>query len=115
LAALFILSVGILAVLQLFSTSLRTVDKADKHSRATAIARSLMEEAYAIDKIEDINGTFDFGDGFAASRSTELLSSEKLEITDRELSLYEIRVVVTWPPGGLLELTGEKTIYEEPR
>ncbi len=114
LAAMFILGVGILAVLQLFSVSLRTVDKADHHSRASALARSLLEEAYAIDKIEDIEGSFDLGDGFNANRYTELLSTEELEISERELSLYEIRVVVQWPPNGLVELSGKKAVYEKP-
>jgi len=114
IAALFILSVGILAVTQLFSTSLRSVERGDRHSRAAAYARSLLEEAYAIQDIEDVDGTFKLKDGFEATRTAQELSTEELELSGRKVSLYEVRVVVTWPPNGRFELAGKKTLYEKP-
>lgn len=115
IVALFILSVGILALAQLFSTSLRSVERSDRHSRADAYARSLLEEAYAMQDIQDVDGTFDLKDGFKATRSAQELSTEELDVSDRKVSLYEIRVVITWPPNGHLELAGKKTVYEKPK
>jgi general secretion pathway protein I len=114
IAALFILSVGILALTQLFSTSLRSVERSDRHSRASVYARSLLEEAYTIPDIEDVGGTFDLKDGFRATRTAQELSTEELDVSDRKVSLYEVRVVVVWPPNGHLELAGKKMVYEKP-
>jgi hypothetical protein len=38
----------------------------------------------------------------------------ELETSGRELALYDVLVVVTWPPDGYLELLGKKTVYERP-
>jgi prepilin-type N-terminal cleavage/methylation domain-containing protein len=114
IAALFILSVGVLAVAQLLSGTLRTVQRADRHSRASAYARALMEEAYATEDLEEREDSFDLTDGFQATRDVRLLSSEELEISGRVVSLYEIEVKVTWPTNGVVKLTGKKLVYEKP-
>jgi hypothetical protein len=121
--ALAILSVGLVAVVQLFSQSLRSTKKSEGYSLGLVYARSLLEEAYAARDVEGLEGSFDLGEGFTASRT--LTPSATLEGGEARqgkslgesapvvMRLYDVRVTVSWPPGGMLELTGKKAVYEE--
>jgi prepilin-type N-terminal cleavage/methylation domain-containing protein len=123
LVALAILSVGLVAVVQLFSQSLRSTKKSENYSLALVYASSLLEEAYAVPDIEDLEGTFDLGEGFSARRTFtpagtleggEQRQGRSLgESAPVVMRLYEVRVTVSWPPAGRLELAGKKAVHEE--
>jgi len=114
IAALFILSVGILAIAQLFSINLRSIGRSDRQSLASAYAHSLLEEAYASEGIDGLEGTYQLESGFEAARTVQQISAEELENSEGAVSVYEIRVVIVWPPKGHLELAGKKMVYEIP-
>lgn len=122
IVALVILSVGVVALVDLFSSSLRTVRKSEDYSRALLHARALLDEAYASSDIEGLDGFIEFEDGMSAERTAALVSTveggESVTETSLgnpapvEVSIYEIRVRVSWPPSGSLELSGTKAVYE---
>lgn len=108
IVAIAILGIGIVGVLQLFSGSLRTVKKAEEHSIALNHARSLLDEAYAMADVREAEDNFDLPGGFKAERTVRHVSS------DKDASLYEIRVAVSWPYGKV-ELRGTRAFNEKTR
>ena len=101
---LAVLGIGLTALMQLYSASLRTVKKAEDHTIATIQARSLLEEAIASPYPADMNGTFDLAGGLRATRtvSTVFESEQTVE--------YEFKVRVEFGRGESMELTGNKTV-----
>ena len=117
LVALAILGIAIVTLMQLFSNSLRTTKKSSDYTVGLIHARSLMDEAYALPTIDDVEGTFDFDDGYTATRElTEIAPTESQEaenpgLENTAFKLYEITVTVKWPPSGSIVLKGTRVIY----
>ena len=116
--ALAILGVGVLSLIQLFSGSLRTTKKSEDYSKALIYARSLMEEAYSMPDLTEVPGAFDLEEGFRATRTVSLLSSEE------ETTFYEISVTIRATGGhrpggtaphdtGIVTLGGIRAVYEK--
>ena len=127
IAALAILSVAIVALIELYSASLRTTGKSYMHTVGTVYARSMMEEALSgtdMDSLLEVD--VELGDGFKGSRSAEVVPEEELALspitseegTETELipmsagTTYLITVTVSWPPSGGTTLRAYKTVYE---
>ena len=115
--ALALLGIALVAIIQLFSISLRSTRKSTNYTTALIHARTLMQEAYALPRIEDIPVTLEFEDGFTAVR--ELGSARPTGAgTDQEAqegpsaNVYEITVTVNWPPEGSFVLRGTRVIEE---
>jgi hypothetical protein len=98
---------AIVALMQLFSGSLRTIGKAEDYSKALIFARGLLDEAYSKSSPEDISKTSEFDAKFRA----EVVANPV--IIEDEATLYEIRVTVSWPTSGKLELTGKRVFHEQ--
>jgi len=119
LVALAIMGIAIVMLMQLFSNSLRQTKRSADYTLGLIHARSLMDEAYALPSLEDVEGTFDFGDGYTATREvTEVPAalgkkSETPGLGNESFKLYEITVTVKWPPSGSTVLTGTRVIYGE--
>lgn len=106
MVSITILGIALVALFQLFSMNLRSVKKSEDYSRALIHARSIMDEAYAQPHPADGSESFDFEDGFKGYRTISLKSSEE------KIRIYEIIVIVSWPPSGTLELNGLRTFNE---
>lgn len=89
MAALAILSVALVLVIQLFSSSLRTTRHSADKSAAMLHARSLLEEACALPDPESAGGILELDGGMRA----EVLVEE-------DSGMYEITVSVEGPGGG---------------
>lgn len=117
IVALLILSTAMVALVELFSSSLRTVKKSEDYSRALIHARSLLDEAYSSPGVEGLEGFRDFEDGMSAETTVALVSTEEggesAAAEPIQVFLYEVRVKVSWPPSGSLELAGTKAVYED--
>ena len=114
-----ILGVAVVTLIQLFSISLRSTKKSSDYTRGLIHARSLMDEALSVPTVEDINGSFEFDDGFTATREVEETS---LILDDGgggggggedATRLYRITVTVSWPPSGEARLSATRLIGEE--
>ena len=113
LVALAILGIAIVSLMQLFSSSLRTTKKSGDYTIALIHARSLMDEAYATQSIDDIEGSFDFDDGYTATREVTEISTAEEDEEKTPFKLYEITVTVKWPPNGMTVLKGRRVVYGE--
>jgi prepilin-type N-terminal cleavage/methylation domain-containing protein len=120
--ALAIIGIAIVTVVQSFSQSLRSTRKSAEYTVALIHARSLMDEALATPSIDDIEGTFEFDDGYTAKREVEevVIEQEQEEeekgttaVQEIPFKMYEITVTVKWPPRGSTKLTTKRVIYEE--
>ncbi len=110
IVAMALMGIALVSLIQLFSGSLRATKKSSEYTRGLIYARSLMDEAYAAPSLEDIEGDFDFEDGYSAKRVvTQLPAGEEEEEAP---PLYEITVTVTWPPRGKTVLKGTRVVYE---
>lgn len=105
--SLAILGIGITAIIELYSISLRSNQKTEDYSRAVIYARSLLDEAYSSPSVSEDEELFEYG-RFKAIRAISLLKEEE------ESKVYEITVTVTWPPSGRFILKGAKIVYEKP-
>lgn len=124
IVALAILGVGVVALIELLSSSLRTVKKTEEYSRALLHARSVMDEAYASPDIEGLESSISFKDGMSAERTITKVSTMEGASSPAgatlggpasvQASLYEIRVSVRWGPSGMLELVGQRAVHESP-
>jgi prepilin-type N-terminal cleavage/methylation domain-containing protein len=109
MVAAAILSVATVALFQLFSMGLRGTKKAEDYSRGLIIARSLLDEAYALKDPSDAYFSTDFEEGFTAERNVEKIQSD----SESGSALYLITVSVTWQPSGNLTLKGKRFVLEE--
>ena len=108
MVALAIMSLAIVALFQLFSASLRTVRKAEDHTRALFYARALFEEAYSTGEIDAGSDREEYEDRYTVTRQVSRIESAEEEL----VKLYEIVVTVTWPPRGQVRLSGLRAINE---
>jgi general secretion pathway protein I len=122
IVALAIIGIAIVTVVQSFSQSLKATRKSSEYTVALIHARSLMDEALSAPSIEDIKGSFEFDDGYTATRDvTEVVIEPKGEeeeqaaaaAQDIPFKMYKITVTVTWPPRGSTKLTSKRVIYGE--
>ncbi len=107
IVAIALLGLGIVAIMQLFSTGLDSARKTDEYTRALIHARSLMDDAMTMDDLARISDSGDFNDGFSYQRSAKL--KESREKTD----VYEVDVEVFWGNGGVVRLKSLKTVEHE--
>lgn len=108
--ALAILSIGIAALIELGSITLRTTKKSEDYSTALIYARSYLEEAYATNTITAGTETFEPAKGFKVVRTIEEKTIE--EEAEANIAAYEISVSVTWQPKGSLRINGMRIVYE---
>lgn len=127
IAALAILSVAIVALVELYTSSLRTTGKSYMHTMGTVYARSMMEEALATNDMDTLMEVdMDLGGGFRGSRSAEEIPADALALSvpaeDGEAEellpmddgkTYLITVTVNWPPSGGMTLRSHKTVFSE--
>lgn len=106
IVALAILGTGILALIQLYSASLRSTQRSWDSSKAIIEARSALEEALMKP------GTPEPATGELADGSIAETAVQKLESTE-EFTVYEVSVRVHAPNKKGLELKGKKVVYEE--
>ena len=108
MAALAILSIALVAVMQLFSSSLRTTRRNEDVTVALLQARALLEEACSPGPSPiDMEGRITLADGFEAVRDVEALGAG-----DGGPELYEISVTVSRPGGRKLRLTCTRAYHE---
>jgi hypothetical protein len=113
--ALAILGIAIVTLVQVLSVSLRSTKHSSEYTVALIHARSLMAEAYAIPSLDDIEGSFDFDDGYTATREVTELPPAITEEDEEPppFKFYEITVTVKWPPRGMTVLKGKRVVYGE--
>jgi len=104
--ALAILGLGILALIQLYSASLRSTAKSSEVSRHVIEARSVLEEILVRPGLPGP------GTGELAGGSTWESTVRKLESTE-EYTVYEVSVRVSARGTKGFELNGKKVVYEE--
>ncbi len=105
IVTLAVLGIGLSALMQLYSITLRTVKKAEDHTVATIQARSLLEESIASSHPADTAKTFELSGGMRAERTVGIVYQ-----TDNNIE-YEIRVKVELGRGESVELTGLRSIF----
>lgn len=74
---------------------------------ALVYARGLLDEAYSKSRPEDIPKISEFEEKFSAEVSLSPITVEE------EATLYAIKVTVSWPTSGMLELTGKRVFHEQ--
>ena len=104
LAALFILGAALTAAIGLISNSLKSVRKAEVHAMGTVYARSLLQEALAIEDMDTISAPDAPAPGYSAERSVEQVDMMG------DVAIYEVRVTVSWGTQGSVTLTGRKAV-----
>ncbi len=108
MAALAILSIAIVAVMQLFSSSLSTTRRNEDVTVSMLHARALLEEACSAGPAPmDMEGIIDLEGGLEAVRDVEAIGAE-----DGGPQLYEISVSVVHPGGGRSRLTCTRAYSE---
>ena len=108
MAALAILSIALVAVMQLFSSSLSTARRNEDVTVLMLQARALLEEACSPGPAPmDMEGILDLEGGLEAVRDVEALGAG-----DGGPELYEISVTVVRPGGGKLRLTCTRAYHE---
>lgn len=107
IVALAVLGVGVVALMQLYSGSLRSIKKAEDHTRLLIYARSMMDEAMAKANPEGIAGIYTLDEDVRAERTIKAVYSTE---TTTE---YEIGVSVSLPRGETVTLSALRTFYEE--
>ncbi len=105
MAALAIMSVALVMVIQLFSSSLRTTRQAADVSHAVLVARSVLEESCALPNPLDAAGIYDMGENVSA----EVVVLERP--VDSDPKLYEITVSVEGT-GGEFALSCVRAYHE---
>jgi prepilin-type N-terminal cleavage/methylation domain-containing protein len=113
IVALAIFGIAIVSLIQLFSSSLRVTKNTDEYSKGLIHARSLLEEAYAVNEPKDFAGEHDLPDDYSGVVAVESLPVEEEE-NEAGVSVYGITVTVNWPPSGMTALSGVRMIYEIP-
>ncbi len=107
MAALAILSVALVFVMQLFSSSLQTTLRNEQVTVSILHARSLLEEACAPGPSpEDFEGTITLDGDLEAVRDVVTLE------VDEGPALYEISVTISRPNGGSLRLACKRAYYD---
>ncbi len=108
MAALAILSIALVAVMQLFSSSLSSTRRNEDVTISMLHARSLLEEAcsHGVPPI-DMEGSFDLENGLRAE-----LNVESLGVSEGGPELYEIWVIVERPSGGSVRLSCTRAYQE---
>ncbi len=107
MVALAIMSVSVVAVFQLYSLGLRSVQKADDYTHALLHAQAMLDEAYALPDPSDASDTREEEKRYKMARDVVVVS----ESEDRKTKLYRITVTAAWPPAGKLSLTGLRSVY----
>jgi Tfp pilus assembly protein PilV len=107
IAALAILGVALVAVVQLFSTSLESTRRAGLSTMSLMHARALLEEACSAPDPRGMGGSFDLEEGLHAERSVGLL-----EDGGAGPSLYGVEVTVSAPSGEETRLSCKKVFHE---
>ncbi len=105
MVAVAILGIAVVALFQVFSSGLRGVKKSEDYTRAIIIARSLLDEAYAVKDPAGLDESLEFEGGFNASRDVEEIPDE-----DGRGAMYIITVRVTWGRNGSFLLKGRRFI-----
>lgn len=106
IVALAILGTGILAVIQLYSGSLRNTKRASDLSIILIHARSVMDEAY-MGTEAPVPERVEFDDGAVAERQVNIIEE------GQGYTVYSISVHVSMPGYQGLELTGKRIILGE--
>ena len=110
MVALAVLSIALVSIFQLFSSSLRTVGRAEDHTKGLLYARSLMDYAYSTDDISAGSSLEEYEKRYKATTEITELPSEDSEKT--KMKTYEITVTVKWPPSGSVTLKGIRAFRE---
>ncbi|MDA8169720.1 MAG: prepilin-type N-terminal cleavage/methylation domain-containing protein [Nitrospiraceae bacterium] len=107
LVALAILGIGIVTLIQLYSSSLRSTRKSEDYTRALVYARDVLDEAYAMPGPPEAK-TLTLPDGMTAGEQVSAGGSGD------NYKAYSITVSV-WGVDGrqILELHGKKTVFNE--
>jgi len=105
LVALSILAVALGAILQSFSSGLRSLGAAETHALALMHARSQLAKVGSIIPLEFGEQTGAAGE-FEWTVSVRLFESQEGDpVLDAALVPYQLDVTVTWPGGGQVGLT----------
>ncbi len=105
MVAVAILGIAVVALFQVFSAGLRGTKKSKDYTTAIIIARSLLDEAYAVRDPTGLEENLEFEGGFNASREVEEIPDEEGRGT-----MYIITVRVTWGKKGGFTLKGRRFI-----
>ena len=105
--AIAILSMGIAAIIQLYSMNLNRIQKADLYTRAIIYARSAMDETLSSSSLDETTETRDINGQFELTKSVTAIAGDDKDIADT----YEIMVNVRWK-GGSVVLKARKSILK---
>jgi len=94
IAALLIFSVGVLSVMEVIVTCLRSTASSLGHARAVCLAQQLVEEAIAEGELELTSDSGEFKDEF-----TTYAWQREVEDAD-QTGLRELQLTVTWIERG---------------
>jgi Tfp pilus assembly protein PilV len=108
--ALAILSIGVVAALELFSGSLRLVDRASRRTQAVALAQELMEELFEGETIEDGEESGETAEGYSWVSAVHTVEDDdeqgRLAPRSLPLRLKALEVHVYWEGrSGMQEYT----------
>jgi len=110
LLAMMILSVGLVAVLQSLSASLRAVVLADDFTRAALLVESRMAEKLIMNDFSGENS----GEGLDGKFSYQIALETPQDLPLR-LDVREARAVIRWPAGMRVQDLELATFWREPR
>lgn len=108
LVALMLLTVSLVAILELYSANLRGIAKADDYSHAVILAESRMREILDDEALSEQTSTDTTDDGY---RIDTVVSSTARERTENlQVSLFEIDLTVSWTKDAKPQAVTLKTL-----
>lgn len=108
LVALVLLSISLVAILELFSVNLRGIAKADDYSNAVILAESKMREILDDDELDEKTWSESTDDGY---RIDAVVSSTAPERTENlQIRLLEINLTVSWIKNARTQAFNLKTL-----
>jgi general secretion pathway protein I len=99
LVAISVLSIAIVALIQLFSGSLRTVSVSSEYSRAVTLAEARMRELQAGDSLKEGSSTETTKEGYRVYIDVRKSKDDEADASV-PLSLYEITLTMSWGAQG---------------
>jgi general secretion pathway protein I len=108
LVALVLLSISLVAVLELFSANLRGIAKANDYSNAVILAESKMREILDNDELTEETRTEATEDGYRIDTLVKSAAADRTE--NLQIRLLEIDLTVSWARDSKIQAFHLKTL-----